>query len=75
MTDETKAEILRYIASQIAIAKVQNLPKIEFNLKESNEFNFTELAEVADEVHDKYQPTWVLFNIKNKTIKIRVVLK
>ena len=75
MSDEAKAEILRYIASQIAIAKVKDFPIFGFVLSESVEFNFEDLIEISETIQEKYKPTWVVLNNKDKKVKVRVVLK
>ena len=75
MSDEAKAEILRYIASQIAIAKVKDLPTFGFVLRESEEFNFEDLIEISEAIQEKYKPSWVVLNNKDKKVRVKVVLK
>ena len=75
MSDEAKAEILRYIASQIAVAKVKDLPAFGFVLRESEEFNFEDLIEISETIQEKYKPSWVVLKKKKKKVRVRVVLK
>ena len=75
MDDKTKNDFIFYVGSEIALARAKDDPYLTFILSENENFSFEDLIELSELIKEKFPLTWVLFDMKNKRIRIRVVLK
>lgn len=75
MDDKTKNDFIFYVGSEIALARAKDDPYLTFILSENENFNFEDLIELSELIKEKFPLTWVLFDMKNKRIRIRVILK
>ena len=75
MDDKTKNDFIFYVGSEIALARAKDDPYLTFILSENENFNFEDLIELSELIKEKFPLTWVLFDMKNKHIRVRVVLK
>lgn len=75
MTELIKKEFLAYIESQIETARKNEEPHISFILSENEMFSFDDLLELSELMKERFKPTWVLIDEKNRRLRARVVLK
>lgn len=75
MDDKTKNDFIFYVGSEIALARAKDDPYLTFILSENENFSFEDLIELSELIKEKFPLTWVLFDMKNKRIRVRVVLK